>query len=307
MKKLLLIAGPTAVGKTSLSIKLAKKFNGEIISGDSMQVYKHLDVGTAKITKDEMQGIPHHLLNIRDIDERYTVSDFVHDARICIDEVLQRNKLPIVVGGTGFYLQSLLGDFQFGGDSYNGDNIRNDYHHYALQNGKHALWIKLLKVDPESARKIPEQNERRVTRALEVLDKTGIKFSEQSDDLNNNDYDYFTVCLNTDRDLLYNRINQRVLVMIQNGLEQEALWLYKKGGSNVPAGKGIGYREFYPYFRNKITLDNVIDDIQKDSRHYAKRQLTWFRNKMNVTWYDIVKNKDNVKCIENDVGQWIQH
>ncbi len=137
-----MIVGPTAVGKTELSIKLAKKFNGEIISGDSMQIYKGLDVGTAKISKSEMQGVKHHLIDIKNINERYTVSDFVSDAKKCIDDITKRHKLPIIVGGTGFYLQSLLSDFHFGGDEYNNDNLRNDYHHYALEYGQHELWKK---------------------------------------------------------------------------------------------------------------------------------------------------------------------
>ncbi|MCK8606593.1 tRNA (adenosine(37)-N6)-dimethylallyltransferase MiaA [Apilactobacillus ozensis] len=307
MKKLLLIVGPTAVGKTELSIKLAKKFNGEIISGDSMQIYKSLDVGTAKISKSEMQGVKHHLIDIKNINERYTVSDFVSDAKKCIDDITKRHKLPIIVGGTGFYLQSLLSDFNFGGDEYNNDNLRNDYHNYALKYGQHKLWEKLYNLDPASAKKIPEQNERRVIRALEVFDKTGKKFSEQNDDYNKNEYDYFSICLNTERNLLYNRINRRVLLMIKNNLEEEARWLYEQGGNNIPAGKGIGYREFYLYFDNDITLDEVIENIQKDSRHYAKRQLTWFRNKMDVTWYDIIKNHNNIYNIENDVNKWINY
>ncbi|MGQ2282256.1 tRNA (adenosine(37)-N6)-dimethylallyltransferase MiaA [Apilactobacillus kunkeei] len=303
MQKVLIIVGPTAVGKTSLSIKLAKKLNGEVISGDSMQVYKHLDIGTAKVTKEESEGIVHHLIDIIDVDKRYSAADFVESANKLIEDIHKRGKLPIIVGGTGFYIQSLVDGLNLGGDHYDNEEYRNKMHSFAEEFGKHALWLKLNSIDELSAQKIDEENERRVIRALEVYHNTGVKFSEQTDNVVT--IDPYIIALNTDRKVLYNRINKRVDVMFKEGLIDEAKWLDQKGDVSLPAYKGIGYREFINYFHGDLNLEDVSELIKKDSRHYAKRQLTWFRNKMKVNWYDIISNMEVAKDIEKDVLNWL--
>ncbi|TMS99158.1 tRNA (adenosine(37)-N6)-dimethylallyltransferase MiaA [Apilactobacillus kunkeei] len=303
MQKVLIIVGPTGVGKTSLSIKLAKKLNGEVISGDSMQVYKHLDIGTAKVTKEESEGIVHHLIDIIDVDKRYSAADFVESANKLIEDIHKRGKLPIIVGGTGFYIQSLVDGLNLGGDHYDNEEYRNKMHSFAEEFGKHALWLKLNSIDELSAQKIDEENERRVIRALEVYHNTGVKFSEQTN--NSVKIDPYIIALNTDRKVLYNRINKRVDVMFKEGLIDEAKWLDQKGDVSLPAYKGIGYREFINYFHGDLNLEDVSELIKKDSRHYAKRQLTWFRNKMKVNWYDIISNMEVAKNIEKDVINWL--
>ncbi|MBU7554713.1 tRNA (adenosine(37)-N6)-dimethylallyltransferase MiaA [Pediococcus ethanolidurans] len=305
MEKVLAIVGPTAVGKTSLSLKLAKKFNGEIISGDSMQVYQNLNIGTAKISADEQQGIKHHLINIREIDQRFSVSDFKKEATEKIHQITSDGHLPIIVGGTGFYLQALLADLSLGNDQYEpAETVRSKWHSYAKEHSQEQLWQKLNDIDPKAAAKIPVTNEVRVVRALEVFEKTGQLFSEQND-VNKAPYDALLVGLNTDRSLLYKRIDQRVDQMVTDGLEKEAHWLYQQGGVQLPAGKGIGYREWYPYFKKQISKELVIAKIKQNSRHYAKRQLTWFRNKMNVNWFDIIQRPDEEKKIIAEIQKWV--
>ncbi|WP_105955958.1 tRNA (adenosine(37)-N6)-dimethylallyltransferase MiaA [Apilactobacillus quenuiae] len=303
MYKVLIIAGPTAVGKTDLSIKLAKKFNGEIISGDSMQVYRGLNIGTAKVTENEMQGIKHHLINTKNVDDSYSASNFVSDAKHLIKSIYDKGKLPIIVGGTGFYLQSLVDGFNFGNNSSIDSSFRSSMHKKAVEKGKYNLWKDLDVIDHAAAINIPVNNERRIIRALEFYKENGKKFSDQSDSHNNN-IDSYVIALNTNRAVLYDRINKRVDIMFDNGLLQENKWLYQKGGLELPACKGIGYKEFNGYFNGDMQLSDVKDLIKKNSRHYAKRQLTWFRNKMDVTWYDILSDKNQIDAIIRDIFKW---
>ncbi|CAM2964739.1 tRNA (adenosine(37)-N6)-dimethylallyltransferase MiaA [Lentilactobacillus buchneri] len=305
MIKLLAIVGPTAVGKTDLSIKLAQKFNAEIISGDSMQVYRHLDIGTAKITPEEMAGVKHHLIDVRNIDERFSVADFVQDASKLIEAIHEVGKLPIIVGGTGFYLQALLSGLELGGDQYQNDDLRRQLLAEAKEKGDLALHQRLAKVDPAAARAIPVHNVRRVVRALEVYINTGHRFSDQHNA--GSKYDAFVIGLTTDRALLYQRINQRVDQMMAQGLLSEGRWLYDHDGQQFQAGKGIGYRELFPYFQGQSTLEEAIELIKKDSRHYAKRQLTWFRNKTDPqpNWYNLVQRPNQLSEIESDVEKWL--
>ena len=305
MTKVIGIVGPTAVGKTALSIQLAQRLNGEIISGDSMQVYRKLDIGTAKITPDEMQGVVHHLINIRDINERFSVADFQSLANQNITEIAAKNKLPIIVGGTGFYVQAVTENLSLGMDHFDeqSDQIRQKWHHIATQQGKQYVWDQLHELDPMAAQKIPVQNVRRVIRALEVIEKTGQLFSNQPEQQSTNDF--YLIGLNTDRQVLYKRINKRVDQMVQEGLIEEARWLYDHDGIDYQAGKGIGYRELFPYFAGQISLQRATDEVKLDSRHYAKRQLTWFRNKMNVHWYDLVSGRNSISEIEQDVREWL--
>ena len=304
-QKLLSIVGPTAVGKTALSIELAKRYQAEVISGDSMQVYRTLDIGTAKVMPDEMQGIKHHLIDILDPSERFSCADFILRCKESCQEISKRKKLPLLAGGTGFYVQALLDGFKLGQDEYSADEKeRAKWHDYAENHGRQALWNKLNEVDPIAAAKIPVGNEVRVVRALEVYEKTGRKFSEQND-VQDGEFDALIIGLTTDRTLLYERINQRVDLMMKRGLEKEARSLYEAGGSLLPAGKGIGYKEFYPYFAGESTLEESVDLVKKNSRHYAKRQLTWFRNKMDVVWFDLVQHPEQIKNICAVVDDWL--
>lgn len=307
MTKVIAIVGPTAVGKTALSIKLARSLNGEVISGDSMQVYRHLDIGTAKITPTEMAGVKHHLIDIRDIDQRFSVADFQHLANQAITLIDQRGHLPMIVGGTGFYLQALTENLALGDDHFDAQSakIRQQWHQIADQKGSEYVWQQLRAKDPRAAEKIPINNVRRTIRALEVIEKTGQLFSQQPQQASENEF--LLIGLTTDRAVLYERINQRVDLMLKNGLLNEARWLYEEGGENYQSGKGIGYRELFPYFKGEITLDEAIAKIKQDSRHYAKRQLTWFRNKMNVQWYDLVSGRNTVDEVEEVVADWLKN
>lgn len=291
--KIIVIVGPTAVGKTDFSIELAKRFNGEVVSGDSMQIYKKLDIGTAKATPEEMDGIPHHLIDIKEIDESYSVSDFQEDASKKIDEITSSGKVPIIVGGTGLYIESLLYPVSHSGEAEPNFELRNELEEYAKENGNQGLWERLNKIDPDAAEKIHPNNVRRVIRALEVYYETGRLFSSFQNERKKKDsiYDAYIICLNTDRSLLYERINKRVDIMMEEGLLEEAQELWKKLGPEPKAQstKGIGYQELFPYFNDESSLDEAVAKIKQNSRRYAKRQLTWFRNRLeNVHWYDFV-------------------
>lgn len=302
MEKVLAIVGPTAVGKTNLSIDIAKKFNGEIISGDSMQVYQKLDIGTAKVTIEEMQRIPHHLIDTKTIHDRFSAADFKETAQKLISEISQRGKLPIVVGGTGFYLQALLRDLELGGsdeDRNQIEAIRTELN----QKEKDELLSILKTIDLATYENIDRKNRRRIIRAIEVFKVSGQKMSEQQMQPTAV-YDDLLIGLNTERSILYQRINHRVNMMLDAGLENEARWLFDE--TKVPqANKGIGYREWQDYFENEKTLSETIELIQKDSRHYAKRQLTWFRNKMDVNWYDIIQNPQEQAKIYQKIESWL--
>ena len=307
MTKAIAIVGPTAVGKTALSIQLAHDLNGEVISGDSMQIYRHLDIGTAKITPAEMDGVPHHLIDIRDLNQRFSAAEFQKLANEQIDQIAARQHLPMVVGGTGFYLQTLTENLALGADHFDeqSQRIRDYWHQMADQKGPEAVWKQLYQKDPQAAKKIPVGNLRRVIRALEVIEKTGQLFSQQTQTKSDNEF--LLIGLTTERSVLYERINQRVDLMIKEGLLDEARWLYEQGGENYQSGKGIGYRELFPYFKGETTLADAIAKIKQDSRHYAKRQLTWFRNKMNVQWYDLVSGRNTTNEIEADVKEWLKN
>lgn len=301
MEKIIVIAGPTAVGKTALSIELAQKFNGEIINGDSMQVYKGLDIGTAKVTREEMAGIMHHLLNIKTVTEGFNVSEFITLAKQKIQEITARGHLPIVVGGTGLYLQALIEDYQLGASEDTDGTIRQKYQGFADQYGDKALWQELARVDSLAAEKIDYHNVRKVIRALEVFELTNKSIFAQQD--NEAIFDTFGICLNTERTLLYERINKRVEIMMQSGLEQEARFILDYPDSQ--AAKGIGYKEFLPYFNGKASLEEVIATIQQNSRRYAKRQLTWFRNRMDLKWMDLVLHPENLTDLELAISDWL--
>lgn len=295
MKKVLTIVGPTAVGKTSISIKLAKKFNGEIINGDSVQIYQRLNIGSAKITKEEMQGIPHHLLDIKAPDEPFSVAEFQKIVRDKITEISARNKLPIIVGGTGLYIQAVLADFYFSEEK----NITTTTQFENLSN--EALHLLLMQIDENEAKKIHQNNRRRIIRALEIYQnhskpKSELLLKHQPKLL----YDSFIVGLNMERKLLYERINKRVDMMLDNNLLEEVTELYTQG-FRVNA---IGYKEFNEYFSGNMTLAEVVELIKKHTRNYAKRQLTYFRNKLDIYWYDV--NRVKLDAIVADIDYWIK-
>lgn len=301
LKKVLVIAGPTAVGKTSLSIELAKKLNGEIISGDSMQVYRQLDIGTAKVTEEEREGILHHLIDCRELSETYSVADFQKEGRLAIDAITEKGKLPIVVGGTGLYIQALLYDFELGAKDESTE-IREKYEQFAEIHGNQYLWNLLQEKDSQAAESIHFNNRKKVIRALEVFDKTGFSIltpKEKPKRL----YDYFLVGLETDRAELYNRINMRVDIMMTQGLLKEAELLYNR--QTQQSIQGIGYKEFFPYFEGKESLEEAIDQVKQNSRRYAKRQLTWFRNRMNASWWDLVQTPDTILKLEKEIEKWL--
>lgn len=302
--KIIAIVGPTAVGKTSLSIDLAQHFNGEIISGDSLQVYRGLDIGTAKVTTEEMAGIPHHLIDVRGIHDSYSAADFQHEARLAIEDISRRGKLPIVVGGTGLYIQSLLWDYKLGREGEVEDTgLREKHEAFAEKNGNLALWLQLQAIDPLAAEKIHFNNRKKMIRAMEVFELTGHSIlapKEQPQKL----YDSFLIGLNTDRKILYQRINQRVDIMLEQGLLAEAEKLANT--PEVQAAQGIGYKELFPYFAGNVTLESALEEIKLHSRRYAKRQLTWFRNRMSVNWYDLVQQPERLHEIETTIEKWLE-
>ncbi|MEK5105463.1 tRNA (adenosine(37)-N6)-dimethylallyltransferase MiaA [Cytobacillus sp. FSL K6-0129] len=292
-EKIIILIGPTAVGKTKTSIELAKKYNGEIISGDSMQIYKGMDIGTAKITKEETEGISHHLIDIKEPDESFSTAEFQTIVREKITEISSKGKLPIIVGGTGLYIQSVLFDYQFS-NAPSDDDFRYRLEERAKVEGNVCIHKELQVVDPVSAGKIHPNNIRRVIRALEVYHCTGKTMTEwQSKQELELVYNAAVIGLTMDRDLLYKRINQRIDMMMDNGLLEEVKGFSDKGLQNCQSMQAIGYKEFYPYFDGLITLDEAVDQLKQNSRRYAKRQLTWFRNKLDVSWIDMSEALDS--------------
>ncbi|MCJ8006356.1 tRNA (adenosine(37)-N6)-dimethylallyltransferase MiaA [Lederbergia wuyishanensis] len=291
MQKIIVIVGPTAVGKTKLSIETAKRFNGEIISGDSMQVYKGMDIGTAKITAEEMEGIPHHLLDIKEPHEAFSVAEFQKLVREKITEITNRHAIPIIVGGTGLYVQSVLYDYQFS-DSESDHPPIDIYDKNPLE-----LHKKLESIDPESAKKIHPNNVRRVIRALEIFEQTGKTMTQlQSEQKKSILYNTALIGLTMEREKLYERINKRVDIMIEEGLLNEVQHFYKNGISRESQSvKAIGYKEIYDYLDGKVSWEEAIIELKKNSRNYAKRQFTWFRNKMDVTWFDMTEEREHLK------------
>ncbi len=278
------IVGPTASGKTALSIKMAKQFNGEIINGDSMQIYKGLDIGTAKITEEEAEGVPHHLLDIKEPTESFSVAEYQTLVRNKIAEIQSRGKLPMIVGGTGLYVQAVLYDFQFTEEEVD-EEARKKYYDELSKIGPQAMHDRLNALDPETAKTIHPNNTRRVIRALEMIELSGV--SKASDEMNRGNipmYNHLIIGLDMDREKLYERINLRVDLMMEKGLLEEVKGLYDRGIRDVQSVQAIGYKEFYAYFDGKCTLEEAIEQLKQNSRRYAKRQLTYFRNKLDVEW-----------------------
>ncbi|MGC4375717.1 tRNA (adenosine(37)-N6)-dimethylallyltransferase MiaA [Fictibacillus sp. Mic-4] len=290
-EKLVVIVGPTAVGKTKMSVELAKALNGEIISGDSMQIYRGMDIGTAKITHEEMQGIPHYLIDIKDPTEPFSVAEFQERSRKLINEINKRGKVPIIVGGTGLYIRSVTHHYEFSSAGYD-ENYRAELEAYAKEHGADKLHERLKNIDPESGKRIHPNNIRRVIRALEIHHVTGNTMTEK---LNAQEtehvYDDCIIGLTMERELLYERINKRVDEMIRLGLVDEAKRLYDRGVQNCQSVQAIGYKEIYSYLKGEVTLETAIELLKRNSRRYAKRQFTWFKNQMDVKWFDMTDLK----------------
>ncbi|WP_041100150.1 tRNA (adenosine(37)-N6)-dimethylallyltransferase MiaA [Bacillus badius] len=301
-EKLIVIIGPTAVGKTALSIYLAKRFGGEIISGDSMQVYKGMDIGTAKVTFEEMEGVPHHLIDLKEPDETFSAAEFQQLVREKITEITNKGALPIIVGGTGLYVQSVIYDYQFS-ESGGNSELREKLEKQAAHEGKEALYEQLKRIDPEAAAAIHPNNVRRVIRALEIFYTTGKKMSQQqSSQPNELLYDTALIGLTMDREMLYSRINERVDQMMAAGLLEEVKTLWDKGIRSGQAVQAIGYKELFSYLRGEETLEAAVEQLKQNSRNYAKRQLTWFRNKMDVNWFDLSDEEKRPEKIKEISG-----
>lgn len=291
-EKLIILTGPTAVGKTKISIGLAKRIGGEIISADSMQVYKGMNIGTDKITPEKMQGVPHHMIDILDPSEDFNAFEFKRRAKDIIEDIISRGKIPILVGGTGFYIQSVLYDvdFEVPESSDESSAYRKELEEIAkTPEGVHKLYEELVSIDPEYTKDLHENNVKRVIRALSFYKDTGEKMSEHNKEQRENEspYDFFYFVLTDDRDVLYDRIEKRIDKMVEEGLVDEVRGIMAQNiKRDATSMQALGYREMISYLNGEISLDEAIDLLKKNTRHFAKRQLTWFRREKTVTFID---------------------
>ncbi|MBR2744711.1 MAG: tRNA (adenosine(37)-N6)-dimethylallyltransferase MiaA [Clostridia bacterium] len=301
--KVIVICGPTASGKTALSINLAKQLNGEIISADSMQIYKEMDIGTAKPTKDEMENIKHYLIDCVPPDKRFSVAEYKKEATVAIEEILHKNKMPIIVGGTGLYIDSLIY-----GIEYNEMQVDLEYRakleSIAEEKGLEFLYNKAKEIDDEAMQKISINDKKRIFRVLEVYKSTGKTKTELEKESRQNDvkYDFKMFAIDMDRQVLYDRINKRVDIMISSGLIDEVKSIIGKYPSMPTAMQGLGYKEVVEYLNGDCTEEEMIEKIKQESRRYAKRQLTWFRRNKNILWLDATKGiEENTKIILEEI------
>ena len=300
----IVIAGPTASGKTKLSIELAKQINGEIISSDSMQIYKWMDIGTAKVTKEEADGIKHYLIDIVEPNERYTVSNFKKDAENAIEEILSKGKTPIVVGGTGLYIDSLIYGIEYQDMDFDEEYRKKLMEQAETEEGLNQLYNEALKIDKQAMEKISPNDTKRIIRVLEIYHSTGKTKTELEIESRKNGvkYNYHVFVVNMDREKLYERINLRVDMMVDAGLIEEVKDICKRYNSFPTAMQGLGYKEVVEYLENKTSKEEMIDKIKKESRHYAKRQLTWFRKDKDFIWLDgFADVNHNVRIIREEV------
>lgn len=285
-KPLIVLTGPTAVGKTALSISLAKAVNGEIISADSMQVYKHMDIGSAKIMPDEMDGVPHHLVDILLPDEEFHIAKFQQLAKVAMEDIYARGRVPILVGGTGFYIQSITRDIDFT-ETDTDTTYRNDLEEFAKEHGAEALHERLKAVDPDAANEIHANNIKRVIRALEYYHQTGTMISKHNHEQKEKEspYNLKYFVLNDIRSKLYERIELRIDQMVEQGLIEEVQKLKDMGYTkNMVSMQGLGYKEILTYLDGDYTLEEALYVLKRDTRHFAKRQLTWFKREKDVIW-----------------------
>ena len=283
--KVIVICGPTASGKTTLSIQLAQKINGEIISSDSMQIYKDMNIGTAKPDQQEMQGIKHYLLDFVEPNQRYSVADYKKDAENAIEDILQKGKVPIIVGGTGLYVDSLIYGIEYPNIEFD-ENYRKELERRVEKEGLEKLYEKAKKIDPQAMKKISRNDQKRILRVLEIYNATGKTKTEQEIESRKNEvkYDYKVFAINMDREKLYDRINKRVDIMIQKGLIEEVENLLKKYNEFPTAMQGLGYKEVVEYIQGKVLKEDMIENIKRESRRYAKRQITWFKKNKQTIW-----------------------
>jgi tRNA dimethylallyltransferase len=306
-KPLIIIAGPTACGKTSASVELAKLINGEVVSADSMQVYKYMDIGTAKIMPEEMQGIKHYLVDELEPDEEFSVAVFQEKAKQYISEIHSKGKIPIMVGGTGFYINAVLYDNDFTEDESDG-SIRAELREYLNKNGREALYELLKEVDPQACDTIHINNTKRVIRAIEYFRLTGEKMSEhnKAEKQRQPVYDCKFFVLNMDRDRLYERIDKRIDIMLEQGLVKEVEELHKHYDKHLVSMQGLGYKEIIAYLDGECSLDEAVYTLKRDTRHFAKRQLTWFRHQCDGIWVDVDRldldgGKETAEYIYNQI------
>ena len=310
-KPLIVLTGPTAVGKTKLSIALAKAVDGEIISADSMQVYKYMDIGSAKIRKEEMEGVPHYLVDVLDPAEEFHIVKFQQMAKEAMEQIYAKGHIPILVGGTGFYIQAMVRDIDFTENEENTE-VRAKWEQYAARYGAQALHEELAKIDPKSAECIPAGNVKRVVRALEFYELSGKRISEHNEEqkAKGSPYSFAYFVLNDHRDRLYDRIEKRIDEMLKEGLVEEVQGLKDRGfNKQMVSMQGLGYKEILDYLDGNLTLEEAVYILKRDTRHFAKRQLTWFRREPEVSWihkyeydYDDEKILDAMLCILREKG-----
>lgn len=306
MKKptVIVICGPTASGKTALSIELAKKINGEIVSADSMQIYKDMDIGSAKVTPEEADGIKHYLIDCVSPDERYSVANYKKDAKAVIEEILKKGKVPIVVGGTGLYIDALIYEIEYKDIKIN-ENYRKELEKIKEKEGLETLYKKALEIDPEAMKKISPNDYKRITRILEIYEATGKNKTQQEAEsrLNEIPYNYKVFAIDYDREKLYERINKRVDIMIEKGLIDEVKNLLKKYKDFPTAMQGLGYKEVKQYLDGELSKEEMIEKVKQESRRYAKRQFTWFRKNKQTIWINGQGNmEDNIKIIMEEAN-----
>ncbi len=304
--KVIVIAGPTASGKTALSIELAKKINGEIISCDSMQIYKEMDIGTAKVTKEEMQGIKHYLIDIISPTERYTVSNFKKDSEAAIEEILAKGKVPIVVGGTGLYVNSLIYGIEYMDMEFDSEYRDELMQKAEIEEGLKELYEEAYKIDSKAMEKISPNDKKRIVRVLEIYKATG-KTKTELEILSREKgvkYDFKKFAINMDREKLYNRINLRVDIMLEQGLVEEVKNIYNKYDEYPTAMQALGYKEVVEYLEEKISYEEMVEKIKQETRRYAKRQLTWFRKNNDYLWLDSDMGiQNNVNIILEEINE----
>jgi len=306
-EKILVVLGPTSIGKTKVSIDIAKRLNSEIISTDSMQIYKKMDIGTAKINEKEKEGIKHHMIDLIDPKEEFSVYDYQNLSLEIIDKLLAENKTPILVGGSGLYINSILYDLDFNKVSSD-EKVRNKYYGLKEKKGKMFLYSLLEEKDKEAAKKIHPNNVKRVVRALEVLEVTGKKYSQNNNFRKYSEkYNFIIIGLEMNRELLYNRINLRVERMIEEGLINEVEELYNEGyDKSYQSMQAIGYKEIIDYIEGNTTKEEAVRLIKRNTRRFAKRQITWFKPDDRIKWVDITDYKENYQSLLNEIMLYIK-
>ncbi|MBE5812975.1 MAG: tRNA (adenosine(37)-N6)-dimethylallyltransferase MiaA [Clostridiales bacterium] len=304
-QKVIVIVGPTGIGKTKLSIELAKKIDGEIVSADSMQIYRKMNIGTAKPTEEEKQGIQHHMMDILDMGENFSVAEYQSMAFSCIEEILNRGKTPIVVGGTGLYINSIVDEIIYS-ETHENPEYRKKLEEIAKTKGNEILHKELKEKDPKAAERIEVNDLKRIVRALEVYEMTGKTITEQQENSKPKEtkYDYIIIGLRTDREIIYDRINKRVDIMFEQGLLEEAKEILKSTDDSNTSHQAIGYKELAKYFEGTESLEEAKENIKKESRHYAKRQFTWFNRNERIVWLDsevsVDENIERIRKIMNN-------